>query len=45
MAGGINLRSSFTDKEIKGESEFYKYYLLYCKLKAKCIDIDKLLEK
>ena len=27
------------------ESEYYKYYLIYCKLKAKGIDIDKLLEE
>ena len=45
LAGGINLRSSFTDKEIKEESEYYKYYLKYCKLKAKGIDIDKFLEE
>ena len=53
LAGGINLRrgsalgspSSFTDKEIKKESEYYKYYLINCKLKAKGIDIDKLLEE
>ena len=39
MAGGINLRSSFSDKETKEESEYQKYYLIYCKLKAKGIDI------
>ena len=27
------------------ESEYYEYYLIYCKLKAKGIDIDKLLEE
>ena len=32
-------------KEIKEESEYYKYYLIYCKLKANGIDIDKLLEE
>ena len=38
----------FTDRvrsQIKEESEYYKYFLLYCKLKAKGIDIDKLLEE
>ena len=44
LAGGINLRSRFPDKEVKEESEYYKYHLIYCKLKAKGIDIDKLLE-
>ena len=29
-------------KEIKEEPEYYKYYLIYCKLKAKGINIDKL---
>ena len=37
LAGGIY-------KEVKEESEYYKYYLIYCKLKAKGIDIDNLLE-
>ena len=32
-------------KEIKEESEYYKYCLIFCKLKAKGIDIDKLLEE
>ena len=32
-------------KEIKEESEYSKYCLIYCKLKAKGIDIDKLLEE
>ena len=45
MAGGINLRISFTDEEIKEESEYHKYYIIYCKLKAKGIDIDNLLEE
>ena len=31
--------------EIKEESEYYKFYLIYCKLKAKGIDTDKLLEE
>ena len=30
---------------VKEESEYYKYYLIYCKLKAKGIDIEKLLEE
>ena len=29
---------------LKEESEYYKYYLLYCKLIAKGVDIDKVLE-
>ena len=47
---GSHIKSSHEDRDLaKGvhplteESEYYKYYLLYCKLKAKGIDIDKLL--
>ena len=32
-------------KEIKEESEYYKYHLIYCKLKNKGINIYKLLEE
>ena len=53
LAGGIDLRrgsalgspSRFPDKEIKEESEYHKYYLIYYKLKANGIDIGKLLEE
>ena len=38
-------RGIYPAKEIKEESEYYKYYLIYCKLKAKGIDIDQLLEE
>ena len=38
-------RGIHPDKEIKEETEYYKFYLIYCKLKAKVIDIDKLLEE
>ena len=37
----IDLTGGFHAKE---ESEYYKYYIIYCKLLAKGIDIDKLLE-
>ena len=30
---------------VRKESEYYKYYLLYCKLKGKGVDIDELLEE
>ena len=38
LSGGINIG-------IKEESEYYKYYLIYCKSKGRGIDIDKLLEE
>ena len=38
-------RGIHPDKEVKEETEYYKCYLIYCKLKAKGIDIVKLLEE
>ena len=40
LTGGIH-----PAKEIKVESEYYKYYLVYCKLKAKGKDLYKLLKE